>query len=98
MPPSQAQADPAVRQQAGGQRPVLRGLGLPDRLDGVPVFGVPSGGGFVQCGEPGWLGPSQLQLQEVGEELVVAKPGPPRVQRDDERACLLELLQDPLPA
>ena len=40
----------------------------------------------------------QLKLQEVGEQLVVAEPGPPRIQRDHEHAGLLELLQDPLPA
>ena len=40
----------------------------------------------------------QLKLQQIGEQLVVAEPGAPRVQRDDERACLLQLLQDPLTA
>ena len=34
----------------------------------------------------------QLQPQQVGEELVVAKPRAPDVDRDDERVGLLELL------
>ena len=46
----------------------------------------------------GRAAPPQFQLQQIGEQLMVAEPGPPRVQRDDERARLLELLQDPLAA
>ena len=94
----QAQADPLVRKHAGGQRPVLRGLRVADRLDGVSVLRVPPGGGVVQPWQFGRGAPPQLKLQKVGEQLVVAEPGPPRVQRDDEGARLLEPLQDPLPA
>ena len=83
---------------AGGQGPVLRRLGVADRLDRVPVVREPPGGRGVQRGQFGRRGAAQLQLQQVGEQLVVAEPGPPRIQRDHERARLLELLQDPLPA
>jgi hypothetical protein len=71
---------------------------VPDRLDRVPVVGEPAGGRGVQRGQFGRRAAAQLQLQEVGEQLVIAEPGPPRIQRDHERACLLQLLQDPLPA
>ena len=96
--PAEPDADPVVRQQAGGQVPVLRRLGVADRLDRVPAVRVPPGGDGVQRGQFGRRAAPQLQLQQVGEQLMVAEPGPPRVQRDHERACLLELLQDPLPA
>ena len=43
------------------------------------------------CGAP------QLELQQVGEQVVIAKPGPRRTSSGgDERVGLLELLQDPL--
>ena len=96
--PVEPEADPVVRQQAGGQAPVLRRLGVADRLDQVPVFRVPPGGGGVQRGQFGRSAAPQLQLQQVGEQLVIAEPGPPRIQRGHERVGLLELLQEPLPA
>ena len=96
--PVEPEADPVVRQQAGAQTPVLRRLGVTDRLDQVPVFRVPPGGGRVQRGQFGRSAAPQLQLQQVGEQLVVAEPGPPRIQRGHERVGLLELLQQPLPA
>jgi hypothetical protein len=96
--PVEPEADPVVRQQAGGQAPVLRRLGVADCLDQVPVLGVPPGGGGVQRGQFGRSAAPQLQLQQVGEQLVVAEPGPPRIQRGHERVGLLELLQEPLPA
>jgi len=40
----------------------------------------------------------QLKLQQFGEQLVVAEPGPVRVYRDHERAGLFQFLQDPFPA
>jgi hypothetical protein len=43
------------------------------------------------------LGTPQLQLQQVGKQLVVAEPGPSRVEGDHERAGLFQILQDPLP-
>ena len=70
---------------------------MPDRLDQVPVIGVPPGRGGVQCGQFGRHATPQFQLQQVGEQGVVAEPGPPGIERDDERVGLLELLQDPFP-
>jgi Catalase len=96
--PVQFQTDPVVRQQPSRRVPVTRGLGVADRLHRIPMAGEPAGGGGVQPGELFRCGASQLQLQQVGEHLVVAEPGPPRVQRDDERARLLQILQDPFGA
>jgi hypothetical protein len=62
------------------------------------VFGEPPGGGGVQRGNLGRDGTPQLQLQQVGEHVVVAEPGPLRIQGDHERVRLLQVLQDPLPA
>ena len=96
--PAQVQAGPVIGEQPGGQPPVLRGLGVPDRLHRVPVPGVPPGGRLVQRGDLGRGGAPQPQLQQVGEQTVVAEPGPRRVQRHHERVRLLQLLQDPLAA
>ena len=49
--PAEIKVHPVVRQQASGQAPVLRRLGVTDRLDGVPVPGIPSGGRGVQRGQ-----------------------------------------------
>jgi hypothetical protein len=51
----------------------------------------------VQRGQFGRGAAPQLQLQQVGEQLVVAEPGPPRIQGDHERVGPLEPLQEPLP-
>ena len=96
--PVQVQAGPVIGEQPGGQPPVPRRLGVPDRLHREPVPGEPPGGGPVQPGDLTRRGAPQLQLQQAGEQLVVAEPGPRRVQRHHERVRLLQVLQDPLPA
>jgi len=97
-PPAEVEVEPVVRQQPGGHPPVLGGLGLADRLHWVPVLGQPGGGSAVQRGPLIRLGTAQLQLQQVREQPVIAEPRPARVQRDHERAGLLQILQDPFPA
>jgi hypothetical protein len=62
------------------------------------VPGQPPGGGAVQRGPLVRLGAAQLQLQQVREQPMVAEPRPAPVQRDHERAGLLQILQDPFPA
>ena len=42
------------------------------------------------------IGATQLESEKVGEQMVVAKPRAPDIERAHERVCLLELLQDPL--
>ena len=72
---------------------MLRRLGVPDRLHRVPVLREPPGGGPVQPGDLARRGAPQLQPQQRGEHLVVAEPGPCRVQRDRERVRGLQVLQ-----
>ena len=95
--PVQLQAVPVVSERAGGQSPVLRRLGVPDRLHRVPVPREPGAGGLVQRGYLLRLSTPQLQLQQFGEQVVVAEPRPPRIQRHHERVRGLQVLQDPLP-
>ena len=87
-----------VGEQPGGVPPVPGGLGVPDRVDDVPVLRVPRGRGPVQPADGVRVGPAQLQAQQVGEEVVVAEPRPPGVERDDERVRLLERVQDRAPS
>ena len=87
-----------VSQQPGGQAPVLRGLGMPDRLDRVSVPGEPPSSQLVQCCDFPRFGVAQLQLQQVSEEMVIPEPGPRRVQRHHERVRLFQILQHALPA
>ena len=93
------EAGAVVDEQAGGLRPVPGGLGVPDRLDDVPVLGEPARrrrGAAVRSASG--LGPAQLEPQQVGEEVVVAEPGPPGVERDDERVRRLELAAGSAPS
>jgi hypothetical protein len=96
--PVKEKAEPVIRQQASGEAPVPCRLRVTDCLDRVATLGMPAGGCGMQYGEFAWLGAAQLELQHVGENLMVAKPGPPRVDGDHECAGLLQVLQDPLAA
>ena len=71
---------------------------MPDRVHRVLVLGEPAGGGPVQRRGLSRGGAAQLQLQQVGEQVVVAEPGPPCVQRHHKSIRLLQILQHPLPA
>ena len=62
----------------------------------MPVFGQPLGGDRVQAGQLLRGGASQLEREQVREQVVVAKPRSLRVQRHHERARVLQLAQDPL--
>ena len=92
------QAGPVPGEQAGGQPPVPRRLRVPDRLHREPVLRKPLRGHPVQPGDLPRRGAPQLQLQQVGEQVMVTEPGTARVQRGHERVRHLQLLQHPLPA
>ena len=95
-PSVEDQADVAVGKQARRVRPVRCRLRVPDRLGRMPVLLVPASCHAVQRVDAGGVGAAQLEPQEVGEQMVVAKPGAVGVERGDERVCLLEVEQDPL--
>ena len=96
--PAQVQAGPGIGKQPGGQPPVPRRLGVADRLHREPMPGKPPGRGRVQPGHLTRGGAPQLQLQQPGEQPVVAEPRPRRIQRHHERVRGLQVLQDPIPA
>ena len=77
-------------------RPVLGGLRVADRLHHVPVGLQPLGGRSVQRLDQRRVEPPQLETQQIGEQVVVAEPRPPDIQRGHERAGVLELLQHSL--
>jgi len=87
-----------VGQQTGGPVPVLRRLGMADRLHTEPVVREPAGRQLVQRGHLSRLGPAQLQLQQVGEQVMVTEPRPRHIQRHHKRVRLFQILQHPLPA
>jgi hypothetical protein len=71
---------------------------MADRLHREPVLRPPLCGQLVQRRDLPRLSAPQLQLQQPGEQVVIAEPGLRRVQRHHERARLLQILQHPLPA
>jgi len=77
-PPVKTKTGPVISQQPRGHDPVLRRLRVPDRLYRVSVPSQPPGRYLVQRAHLARRGASQLEVQEVGEQLVEAKPGPPR--------------------
>ena len=87
--PVQVQAGPVIGEPPGSEIPVPGGLGVPDRLHRVPVLREPVSGHPVHRGDLNRRGAAQLQLQQPGEHLVVAEPGPRHIQRDHERVRLL---------
>ncbi|ALG09707.1 hypothetical protein AOZ06_24880 [Kibdelosporangium phytohabitans] len=87
---------PVLGEQPGCQRPVLRGLGMPDRLGRVSVRGEPVSGFPVQHGRIRRRRAAQFQPRQVGEQPVVAKPRPGRVHCRHEGVRLLQISQDPL--
>ena len=97
-PSIENQADVAVGKHARRVPPVRCRLRVPDRLGRMPMLLMPASCHAVQRVDAGGVGAAQLEPQEVGEQMVVAKPGAVRVERGDERVCLLEVEQDPLRA
>ncbi len=85
-----------IGEQPGGPLPVPRRLRVTDRLHREPVLREPPGRRLVQPGDLARRGAAQLQLQQVREQVMIADPGPRRVQRYHERVRLLQLLQHPL--
>jgi hypothetical protein len=83
-------------EEAASLRPVARRVRVADGVDDLGVVRVPPRGGLVQLVYPAGICSPQQEAQQIGEEVVVAKPQAPRVQCGHERVSLLEVLQDPL--
>src|SRR6266852_1361319 len=92
------EAEPVVGEQMSRKAPALGRLGVADRLNRIPMLRMPLGRRCVQRDQLVGFAAPQLELQQVREQAVVAKPRAPRIQRDHKRVGLLEILQDPLPA
>ena len=78
--------------------PIARRLRVPDRLHRVSVRLQPRRRGAMQRIDDLGGAAAELELQQVREQVVVAEPAPPGVERDDERVRVLEVLQDRLRA
>ncbi len=76
--------------------PVARRLRVADRRHDVPVLLEPSGRRPVQAFNELGVDAPELELEQIGEQVVIAKPRAPHIERGDERVGVLELLQDPL--
>ena len=74
----------------GGPVEVPRRQRVPDRLVGQVVALVPLAGALVQQRDLLRLLAEQARPQHVGEQVVVAVPLPPIVQRDDEQVGALQ--------
>ena len=79
--------------QPGRPGSVPGGQGVPYRVIGQPMLLIPGGGSPVQHRDP--AGPLLLQAdaEQVGEQAMVTPPAANLIQRHQEQACLLNLLQ-----
>ena len=82
--------------QIGGPLDVPGSQGVPDRRRRLTVLVVPAAGPAMQIGD--FLGPliEQAGLQHVREQVVVAVPVAPVVQRDQEQVRAVQLLEGDL--
>ena len=81
--PLEGQRQGAVDEQPGDLRPVLGDLGVPDGLGDLPCARTTPRG---RCSATASGSVRAARAQQVREEVVVAEPGPPGVERDDERS------------
>jgi len=93
--PVQRQAERMIGEQPGRVSPVARRLSMPDRLDNLAMLAEPCRGPPVQCRHLIRQRPAQLQPEQIREQVVVAEPRAPRVERDHERVRVLQVQQDP---
>ena len=89
-------AEAVLADEIAGEPPVRGRLRMADRLDRELVLRIPLGSGVMQLRDRIGLCAPQLQAKKIGEQLVVAEPGPLRVDGEDEGIGILELEQDPL--
>ena len=85
------QVEVIVGQEPHGEWPVPRRLGESDRLHDVAVLREPLSDGTVQRRDRRRGDAPKLELEQVGEEVVVAEPRTSRVQRRHEPVRILEV-------
>ena len=95
-PAGHRQREVVVHEQAPGRRPITGCLIVADGLGHVSVHLVPGGRRAVQRRDGRRRHAPQLQAQQIGEQAVVAKPGPGGVECGDEGVLVLEPLEDRL--
>jgi hypothetical protein len=78
------QSEVVVNDQAPGRHPVTGGLVVADRFRHVTLGLVPRGRGAVKRRDRRGRDAPQLETQQVGEQVVVAKPGTGGVECRDE--------------
>jgi hypothetical protein len=76
--------EPSGIRPVAGREPVSHGV------DDLPAVGEPSRGPAVQIRNLRRQGSAKLQVQEVRQQLVVAKPGALSVERDDKCVGFLQ--------
>ncbi len=84
--------------QVRGALHVPRGERVPDRLRRLAVCLPPGAGAAVQLGHVVGMLVEQAGPEQVGEQVVVAVPAPPVVERDEEQVGALERLEHRRPA
>ena len=82
-----------VSDQPRGIRPVACRERVPHRLDDVPVVSEPPSGSPVEVGNLVGKSSAEFEAQEIRQEMVVAKPRAPGVERHDERVGVLQFQQ-----
>ena len=90
LPPFAAHHRHGELHEVGGPARVAAGQRVADRLRRVVVGLEPGAGPPVQLGDLVGLLVEQVGVQDVGEQVVVAVPLPPVVERDEEQVGPLQ--------
>ena len=91
--PVHRQREVVVHEQARSRCPLTGCLIVADGFDDVAPLFVPGGRGAVQRRDRRRRDAPQFEAQQIGEQVVVAKPGTGGVERGDERVLVFEPLQ-----
>ena len=94
----EGQAERVVGEQPGRLGPVTGRLQVPDGVGGLACSGEPAAASRCSAGISAGQRAAQFQPEQVGEQVVVAEPGPLGVERHHERVGVLQVQQDPFRA
>ena len=96
--PVEGKAGRMVGEQPRRAGPVACRLSMPDGVGDLAVPGEPPRGEPVQRRQFFGQRAAQLQPKQAAEQVVVAEPGPARVERHHERVGVFQVQQDPFRA